>query len=134
MGFQFLGFLAAAKNFLVAADRYCLSNTECTRCSEKESRCSGDNIPSPLLARLAATSNFLAVAVVQGLPPKFQTFFLTLGGNLVATKVIFAAVEWDLVTTSRLCLSFFVVSRCSGSVPCCSESSLPLNAKFFLGT
>ena len=86
LGFQFLGLLAATKNCLVETDNYCPSNNECMCCSEKESRCSGDNLPSPLLARPTAVPNFLAIAVVQGLPPKFQSFFLTIGATSLQQK------------------------------------------------
>ena len=77
-GFSVSGFVAAARNFLTATARCCPPYDKCTRCSEKESRCSGYDLPSPMLASLPTMPNFFATAVIQGLHPKISNFFFFL--------------------------------------------------------
>ena len=67
LDFQFLGFLATVATI-------CPPNAKCTCCIKKEYRCSGYNLPSPLLASPTIVPNFLATVVVQGLPPKILNF------------------------------------------------------------
>ena len=78
--FSVIGVLTVARNFLAAVVRFCPPFTECTCCSEEESRCSYYSLPSPMLAYslqrkispLQRLSKVLA-------PKKFSNFFFWLG-------------------------------------------------------
>ena len=69
-----MGFLVAVRNFLAAATSFCPPYVECTHCSENESRCSGYDLSSPILASPVVAPNFPAAAIVHGLPPNISNF------------------------------------------------------------